>query len=188
MSQREEIGVPRGSPEIEIDRVRLAVAREGRGPALVCLHAVGHGGRDFEAFTALVRERFEVIRVDWPGQGRSAADMEPPSAARYAQLLQGLLDRLGVAAPIIIGCSIGGAAAIRYAAARPVRALVLCDPGGLLEVTPFTRRFCRAFAWFFAAGERRAWWYKSAFRAYYRMVLPMSAACPPKPRVSSMRY
>src|SRR5258705_1899899 len=131
---RYELGVPPGSPEVVVDGVRLAVARSGRGPAVVCLHAIGHGGRDFEAFAAAVEKRFEVIRVDWPGQGRSGPDTGQPAAARYAELLAGLLAELHVSNPIIIGNSIGGATAIVYAGKHPVRALVLCDPGGIFEV------------------------------------------------------
>src|SRR5689334_17103552 len=102
MSRREELGVPVGSPMIEAKGVRLAVAREGQGSAVVCLHAIGHGGGDFAVFADTVSDRFEVIRIDWPGQGRSDDDGEPASAARYADLLEIVLDRLGIKAPIII--------------------------------------------------------------------------------------
>jgi pimeloyl-ACP methyl ester carboxylesterase len=183
MNRREELGVPAGSPMVEAKGVRLAVAREGRGPAVVCLHAIGHGSGDFAVFAEAVLGRFEVIRIDWPGQGRSGADGEPVSAARYADLLEDTLDRLGVEAPIIIGCSIGGAAALRYAARRCVRGLVLCNPGGLRAVTPAARWVCRRFAGFFAAGERRAWWFRPLFRAYYRQVLPTPDAAPQRRRI-----
>src|SRR5438105_2699741 len=103
---RQDLGVPMGSPEITVDGVRLAVAREGQGQAVVCLHAIGHGGRDFDAFTAAVKDRFEVIRVDWPDQGRSGPDVKAPTAARYAELLAGVLTQLRVERPIIIGNSI----------------------------------------------------------------------------------
>ena len=96
-SLRAPIGVPAGSPIIEVEGVRLAVARDGRGPAIVCLHAIGHGGRDFDAFTAAVKDRFEVIRLDWPGQGRSDPDSKPLTPTRYAELLAGVLERLRIA-------------------------------------------------------------------------------------------
>lgn len=176
MPRREEIGAPSGAAMIEIDGVRLAVVREGRGPTIVCLHAIGHGARDFEAFARAMAPRFEVIRADWPGQGRSGPDHEPASAARYADLLTALIAKLGIERPIIIGNSIGGAAAILHAARAPVRALVLCDPGGLVAVDDTVRRFCGLFAGFFRAGARRAWWFKPAFALYYRLVLPSPAA------------
>ncbi|HEY0436475.1 MAG TPA: alpha/beta hydrolase [Phenylobacterium sp.] len=184
MARRWELGVPAGSPLIEVDGVRLAVAREGRGPVIVCLHAVGHGGGDFAALTAAMRDRFEVIRLDWPGQGRSQDDLaHPASAARYADLLEGLLQKLGVVRPVIVGNSIGAAAAILYAARRPVRGLVLCDSGGLVAVGATVRRFTRAFGAFFRAGARGAWWYPAAFALYYRMVLPAPAARGQRARV-----
>lgn len=185
----EEIGVAPGSPSIEVDGVRLAFSREGRGPAVVCLHAIGHGGRDFDAFARAVSGQFEVIRIDWPGQGRSGPDAKPPSAARYAALLAGALARLKIERPIILGNSIGGAAAMIHAASHPVAALVLCDTGGLVEVTPAIARACNAFSRFFAAGARKAWWFKPAFWAYYSLlVLPSSPARAQRKRIIAAGY
>ncbi len=184
MTFREETGVPAGSPSIEVDGVRLAVARKGRGPVIVCLHAIGHGGGDFDVFTEAMGDRFEIVRIDWPGQGRSGTDRWPAGATRYGELLTAALDKLGIERPIIIGNSIGGAAAILHASRRPVRALVLCDTGGLVEVGFAARRFCGALVRFFAAGERRAWWFAPAFRFYYRrMVLPSPAAATQRERI-----
>ncbi|WP_304190511.1 alpha/beta fold hydrolase [Phenylobacterium aquaticum] len=177
MSRREAVGVPAGSMMIVVDGVSLAVAREGRGPAVVCLHAIGHGGGDFASLAQRIGDRFEVIRIDWPGHGRSGEDRTGPSPARYAQLLAGLLDQLSLARPILVGCSIGGAAAITFARDHAVAGLVLCDPGGLVEVDATVARFCGLFAAFFRAGERGAWWYGAAYGAYYRwLVLPARAA------------
>ena len=60
---------------------------------------------------------------------------------------------------------------------------MLCDTGGLWEITPAVRRFCRFFVRFFDAGARRAWWYKTAFTAYYRIVLPSRAAVAQRKRI-----
>ena len=185
---RFEIGVPEGSQMVTVDGVHLAVARDGKGPAIVCLHAIGHGGRDFEALTAAIKDRFEVIRIDWPGQGRSDTDKAQPTARRYADLLAGVLSQLKVQSPIIIGNSIGGAAAIIYASQHPTRALVLCDSGGIFEVTPGVARLCRLFASFFSAGARGAWWYRSAFAFYYRIVLSSPAAAPQRRRIVTAAY
>jgi pimeloyl-ACP methyl ester carboxylesterase len=188
MSGVADLGVPEGSPVIEVDGVRLAVARLGRGPTVVCLHATGHGGRDFEAFAEAMSDRFEVIRIDWPGQGRSDPDHTPASAARYADLLGPALAQLGVTRPILLGNSIGGAAAIIHAARAEVAALVLCDPGGLVAVDATVRRFCRAFTALFRAGARRAWWYRAAFALYYRQVLPSPAAAAQRRRMVAAAY
>ncbi len=177
MTRRADIGVPEWATGIEVEGVRLAVAREGRGPPVVCLHATGHGGGDFAAFAAAMRDRFEVIRIDWPGQGRSDVDTHhAASAGRYADLLDGALAALAIERPILVGNSIGGAAAIIHASRSPVRGLVLCDPGGLVEVDGLVRAFCGAFAAAFRAGAHGAWWFRPAFALYYRLVLPSPSA------------
>jgi 4,5:9,10-diseco-3-hydroxy-5,9,17-trioxoandrosta-1(10),2-diene-4-oate hydrolase len=152
----------------------LAVKRWGKGDPVVCLHAIGHGAADFEAFAKRVGDGFEVIAIDWPGQGDSPADGGPVTPEHYADLLEAELPKLCKSAPIVIGNSLGGATAILLASRRPeaVRALVLCNSGGLAPVGPFEQRAIGAIAAFFRAGARRAWWFKTAFAAYYAMVLP----------------
>jgi 4,5:9,10-diseco-3-hydroxy-5,9,17-trioxoandrosta-1(10),2-diene-4-oate hydrolase len=182
-------GAQEGLQMVEADGVRMAVARTGSGPPVVCLHAIGHGARDFEAFAQGVGDRFEVIAIDWPGQGRSEDDAAAPaSAARYADLLAIVLQKLGIEAPILLGCSVGGAAAMLYAARAPVRGLVLCDTGGLVAVDATVRRFCGAFASFFAAGARGVGWYRALFGLYYSQVLPAPAARAQRRRIVEAAY
>jgi 4,5:9,10-diseco-3-hydroxy-5,9,17-trioxoandrosta-1(10),2-diene-4-oate hydrolase len=164
---------------IEIDGRRLAAMRRGRGKPVLCLHAIGHGARDFEDFAALVGDTFEIIALDWPGQGLSPSDGALPTAEHYEHVLRAAMDALKLDRAILIGNSIGGAAALRFAAHAPERvaALVLCDTGGLVAVTPFARFVIGRKVAFFAAGERRAKWFADAFRFYYRrIVLPRARA------------
>src|SRR6516164_3358916 len=144
-SPRSATGASPTARRVTVDGVGLAVDDQGRGPAIVCLHAIGHGARDFAALRARLAPRWRVIAPDWPGQGRCDADHVPPSAARYADLLGGLLDACAVDRAVLLGNSIGGAAAIRYAAAHPERvsALVLENPGGLDPATDAIRRRAR---------------------------------------------
>jgi 4,5:9,10-diseco-3-hydroxy-5,9,17-trioxoandrosta-1(10),2-diene-4-oate hydrolase len=161
---------------VETHGVSMAVDRIGAGPPVICLSAVGHDARDFDALAQRLGDRFEFIRIEWPGHGRSGPDPEPASPWRYAELIEALLASLNIDTPLIIGNSIGGAVAIRYAANHPVRGLVLCDSGGLVPIDSTTRRFCGLFEGFFAAGVRGAAWYPAAFAFYYRLVLPARAA------------
>jgi pimeloyl-ACP methyl ester carboxylesterase len=50
-------------------------------------------------------------------------------------------------------------------------------------VTPQITRICGLFARFFAAGERRAFWFGRAYDLYYRMVLPQPAAATQRRRI-----
>jgi 4,5:9,10-diseco-3-hydroxy-5,9,17-trioxoandrosta-1(10),2-diene-4-oate hydrolase len=173
---RWDTGVPEGSPMVAVGGMRLAVDDRGSGQPVICLHAIAHGSADFDAFAAAASARFRVIRIDWPGQGRSDADDAEPSPARYADLVRGIVLHLGLADPILLGCSIGGAAAIDYASRFGARALVLANPGGLIEPSDRVSAACRKMSRFFASGSRGAWWFGPAYRLYYRLVLPQPAA------------
>lgn len=159
---------------VEAGPARLAVKRWGAGQPVVCLHAIGHGADDFAPFAARVGEGFEVVAIDWPGQGDSPHDGGPVTAAHYADLVEAALPQLCKGPAIFIGNSIGGAAAITLAARRPeaVRALVICNSGGLAPVGMVEKWAIGALAAFFQAGARGAGWFKPAFAAYYRLVLP----------------
>ncbi len=164
---------------VRVEGVELAVHdTHGDGPVIVCLHAIAHGGGDFAAFEAAFRARYRIITVDWPGQGASGLDTQPASAHRYATLLDGLLTALGLERAVLFGNSIGGAAAIDFALSHPerVRALILCnpgglDPGGLLASLSISHLESR-FAWG-AAGEER---FHDWFADYYRGVLKADVA------------
>ncbi len=174
---RAAVGVSDPRRETTVDGVCLAFSDEGgsSAPALVCLHAIGHGGGDFDRLRTRWRGARRVLAVDWPGQGRSGPDHEPCSAVRYETLLAAFLDTVGVDRVVLVGNSIGGAAALRYTAHLPdrVAGLVLENPGGLDRNDDRAARLALAvMARFFAAGARGAWWFPAAFALYYRTVLP----------------
>lgn len=187
---RAAVGVVPPWRPVDVDGVRLAVGDQGTGPTLVCLHAIGHGAGDFTRLRGALAPRWRVLAPDWPGQGRSGADRVPASAARYAELLEGLLDACEVRQAVLLGNSIGGAVAIRFAAARPgrVAALVLENPGGLDPPDRLARTAIRAMVAFFAAGARGAPWFRGAFAAYYRLVLQRGAAATQRRRIVASAY
>ena len=170
-----DVGVGKPIKFVEIAKTKIAISRVGpvgQGHTVVCLHAIGHGGRDFEQFVELNKHDFDIVCIDWPGQGNSVSDGSDAASDHYADLLENILGALEIERPILVGCSIGGAVAIRYASKNPVSALVLCNSGGLIPLSPVSKHFCLLMSRFFAAGVRGAWWYPSAFRLYYRLVLP----------------
>jgi pimeloyl-ACP methyl ester carboxylesterase len=179
--RRLALAVPEARRVVIVDGVSLAIHDSditSSKPVIVCLHAIGHGGGDFAAFDAAFQDRFRIITVDWPGHGASGQDTHPASAGRYASLLLGLLDELGLERPILFGNSIGGAAALTLAQRAPtrVRALVLCNPGGLdpggffagIFIDHLVSRFQRG-----VAGEAR---FQDWFADYYADILLGSGA------------
>ncbi|MDX2236582.1 MAG: alpha/beta hydrolase [Hyphomonadaceae bacterium] len=136
----------------------------------MCLHAVGHDGADFAPLTHACGDRFEFIAPDWPGHGASPGDGAGPDARAYAEIALSLCAALGLDRPILIGNSIGGAAALISAHAHPGRfsGLVLCNPGGLAPIDAAARFVIGRMAAFYDVGARGAPWFKPAFAAYYR--------------------
>jgi 4,5:9,10-diseco-3-hydroxy-5,9,17-trioxoandrosta-1(10),2-diene-4-oate hydrolase len=164
---------------IEANGARLAVMRRGTGFPILCLSAIAHGARDFENLPAQVGDGFEIIALDWPGHGLSPSEDTKPSAAHYAALTLAAMDALGLSRAILLGNSIGGAAALQVATTAPERVagLVLCNTGGLVKITPFARFVILRMAAFFGAGENGKRWFAGAYRFYYRrFVLPRADA------------
>jgi pimeloyl-ACP methyl ester carboxylesterase len=179
------LGAAPDARRVRVDGLALALDDGGSGPPLLCLHAVGHGASDFVPLRARLADRHRVLALDWPGHGRSDDDALPPTAARYAALLDDVLDALALPRVVLVGNSIGGAAALRYAAARPdrVAGLVLENPGGLDPSDALARAAIGASVRFFAAGARGARWFPAAYALYYRLVLPSPAAAAQRARI-----
>jgi pimeloyl-ACP methyl ester carboxylesterase len=187
--QRHALGASADRRFLTVDGVRLAYDDVGSGPTVVCLHAIGHGASDFARLAARLQGRHRVLSLDWPGQGWSDSDREPPSSRRYADLLGGFLAAVDAGPSVIVGNSIGGGAAIRHAAAHPeTRGLVLANTSGLDLFDATTRIACGLMARFFRAGARNARWYPLAFAAYYRSVLPMKPAAGQRARINAAAY
>ncbi len=170
-----DLGAQEPASFAEVGGVRIALMRRGAGVPVVCLHAIAHGARDFELLAEKAGDGFEIIAVDWPGHGLSPDDGRAPDAGHYADILGGVLDALQLEKPILLGCSIGGAAALRVAAARgpQIGGLVLCNAGGLQAIAPATRFAIGWMVSFFRAGEHGKKWFGGAYRFYYtNLVLP----------------
>jgi pimeloyl-ACP methyl ester carboxylesterase len=133
----------------------------GSGPVVICLHAIGHGARDFEDLSRRLSPGYRVISLDFPNHGNSGADSQPARGMRYKEMLAQFIDELHLPAVVLLGNSIGGAVPIRYASLYPerVKAIVLCDCGGLGPPGPVGPVFIGGFVQFFAAGRRGAFWF-----------------------------
>lgn len=119
--------------------LRLHVHEAGAEHAetVVLLHGGGPGASAWSNFgrnIPVLAKRFRVLAVDQPGFGRSDKPTEHPQYFTHsASALLGLLDALGVEKAHLVGNSLGGGTAVRFALDHPGRAgrLVLMGPGGL---------------------------------------------------------
>ncbi|CAN5865433.1 alpha/beta fold hydrolase [soil metagenome] len=115
--------------------VRLHVRDRGPkdAPAVLLLHGFGSSLQTWDAWARALARDHRVIALDLPGSGLSPPD---PSGdyrdTRTVALLNALLDTLKVQRTSLVGNSIGGRMAWRFAAAHPDRVdkLVLVSPDG----------------------------------------------------------
>ncbi|HEV2781760.1 MAG TPA: alpha/beta fold hydrolase [Actinophytocola sp.] len=126
-----------GSDHADVGGFRLHYHEAGAGPAVVMLHGGGPGASAWSNFgrnLPVFAEKFRTLLVDQPGFGDSD---KPEITGQYftfsADALLGLLDKLGIERAHLIGNSLGGGTAVRFALRHPDRSgrLVLMAPGGL---------------------------------------------------------
>jgi 4,5:9,10-diseco-3-hydroxy-5,9,17-trioxoandrosta-1(10),2-diene-4-oate hydrolase len=111
--------------------------RRGDANTVVLLHGGGPGASAWSNFgrnMPVFAKRFRVLMMDLPGYGQS--DPRPATGHFFtvaARALADLLDALGIEKVHLIGNSLGGGTALRFALTYPERAgrLVLMGPGGL---------------------------------------------------------
>jgi (E)-2-((N-methylformamido)methylene)succinate hydrolase len=94
---------------------------EGSGPAVVLIHGVGGDLASWDAVAAPLAERFQVIRMDLTGHGRSPLLKGPCTADDFARDVTGVMDELKVPSACIAGFSLGGQIAMALALSSPQR-------------------------------------------------------------------
>lgn len=120
---------------VVVDGMRLHLRDSGPkdAPAVLMLHGFGGSLHSWEDWAAGLDDRLRVLRFDQPGAGLSAPDrLGQYTDERGIALLDALLDQLGLQQVSLVGHSMGGRLAWRYAAERPQRVarLVLVAPDG----------------------------------------------------------
>jgi 2-succinyl-6-hydroxy-2,4-cyclohexadiene-1-carboxylate synthase len=109
-----------------VSESRLHAVRAGSGPPVVLLHGFTGAAESWSSVVAAL-DGHTTIAVDLPGHGRSDAPADP---ARYglrafADDLALLLDAEGIDRAAVLGYSLGGRAALRFALAHPARTAAL---------------------------------------------------------------
>lgn len=118
----------------EVDGVSIAYKVEGQGPVVVLIHSHYWTMRFWQPWVDELKKNYTVIRYDLTSHGLTGPDpTEDYSRKRASQLLEGLLDHIGVDKVSLVGSSTGGAIAFYYAATRPeqVRDLVMINTPGM---------------------------------------------------------
>lgn len=94
---------------------------DGDGPPVVLIHGVGVNLTDTEALAAVLRRDFRVLRYDLRGHGGSAKLPGPYSLTLFSDDLVELMDGVGFDVADVVGFSLGGMIAQRFALDHPDR-------------------------------------------------------------------
>jgi 3-oxoadipate enol-lactonase len=108
------------------DGARLRYSAAGSGEPVVLLHGLGLDASMWDPQWPVLQREFRTIRYDFRGFGGSTL---PNGAYSHSADLLGLLDFLGARPAHVIGLSMGGRYALRFALDHPgaVKSLTLID-------------------------------------------------------------
>ena len=120
---------------VNVAGLRLHVRDTGAtdAPVLILLHGFGASLHTWEPWAQALSLDFRVIRFDLAGAGLTGADPTGDySDERSVQIIAALMEQRGIPHATLIGHSMGGRMAWRFAAAQPRRVdkLVLIAPDG----------------------------------------------------------
>jgi pimeloyl-ACP methyl ester carboxylesterase len=107
-------------PTVETNDVETYYETYGDGPPLVFVHGA-FGDHQFWAEQARpLADDYRVVVYDLRGHGLTGGSELPTyTPALLASDLRGLVDALGLGAPVVVGFSLGGSVAQAYAAGHP---------------------------------------------------------------------
>ncbi|HEX7126489.1 MAG TPA: alpha/beta fold hydrolase [Thermodesulfobacteriota bacterium] len=136
--QRVLAGLPITERRLTLAGVSTAVLEGGVGPPLVLLHGPGAYAAHWMRVIPALATTHRVVAPDLPGHGASGATDGPPDPARVSAWVGELIEQTCETPPALVGQTLGGAVAIRFAGDRGDRLgrLVLVDTLGLVPFRP----------------------------------------------------
>ncbi|WP_052481279.1 alpha/beta fold hydrolase [Gilvimarinus agarilyticus] len=121
-------------------RIYLVEAGVQHKDTVILVHGLGQNGyRDWRGVIPALAQHYHVLAMDLPGFGLSQKPEGRYSPSQYARLLQWLISQTGQQRVFLVGHSLGGAVALRYAASFPdtLDRLVVVSVAGVLQRSAF---------------------------------------------------
>jgi pimeloyl-ACP methyl ester carboxylesterase len=135
LSELEPLYLRAPADYVEVAGIRLHVRDDGPrdAPAVIMLHGFASSLHTWEPWAAALSGGYRVVRYDQPGFGLTGKEPGGDySDDRGVAILSALMDRLEIRNAVLVGNSMGGKIAWKFAVAHPgrVNALVLVSPDG----------------------------------------------------------
>lgn len=114
---------------IEIDNKKIYYESYGEGQPLILLNGIMMSTQSWQSFIPVLSQYFNLIVFDFLDQGQSHKMDENYTQAVQVKILEGLINKLKLNNPIIVGISYGGEVAQKYAArnSHEIKHLVLAN-------------------------------------------------------------
>lgn len=121
------------SEYLEMDGMQIHYRKVGQGTPLVLIHGYGGNLWNWEEWTDILKDSFQVISLDLPGFGFTGPRPDGDySTAMYVDLLDRFFDQINVDSFYLAGNSMGGSISWQYTVKHPdrVRKLALVNSAG----------------------------------------------------------
>jgi pimeloyl-ACP methyl ester carboxylesterase len=111
---------------IELNGQTVFYEEAGAGKVVLLLHGWGADHKLFQPLLQLLRQKYRVLALDFPGFGQSPEPPEPWDVDGYADCVLAFLAALGIGECSLLGHSFGGRVIIKLAA-RQLEAPRFCQ-------------------------------------------------------------
>jgi pimeloyl-ACP methyl ester carboxylesterase len=129
---------------IDIDSVNVHYRKEGEGETILLIHGTFSSLHTFDEWTNILKENYQVIRLDLPGFGLTGPHPKNKYAIEsYADFINEFLETLSIESCTVVGNSLGGWLSWEFALKYPskVKKMVLIDAAGYINDRNFPLPF-----------------------------------------------
>lgn len=122
--------------------ILVVQAGQQHSQTVLLVHGLGQNGfTDWISVITQLAKQYHVLALDFPGFGYSDSPTGKYSPGNYARILNAILARHTKGPAIVVGHSLGGAVALRFAGDYPqqLTKLILIDAAGILQRTAFVK-------------------------------------------------
>jgi len=116
-----------------------AYTLEGNGPTVALIHGLGLNRAMWQWQLPALVPHFEVLTYDPLGHGESARPVGVPDLSMFSEQLLALMDRCGIERAAVVGFSLGGMIARRFALDQPDRLSAMAILHSAHDRTPAER-------------------------------------------------
>jgi pimeloyl-ACP methyl ester carboxylesterase len=108
----------------------LEAHQQGSGKRLLLIHGLGGSWQSWSPVIAALAAKRDVIAIDLPGHGQSAAQPDSASFTGLVRSVEEYISEAGLAGIDVVGASLGGRIVLELARRGGVGNVVALDPGG----------------------------------------------------------